>query len=301
MKILDIFKQQTYNIGFVIPTETMFSQGIKENEIIWMKHTYKDRFFADPFLLKEDMYNMYILCEEFVFYERVGKIVSLTVDKISYELKKRTVLIKENYHLSFPFCELNGEWIIPEASWSGESFAYQINLDTIEIKKKILIAEEGLIDNIFYKDQDGTIWMYAGRQCDENEAIYVYKLDEKKCFQKYSAMPVETRSDCSRSAGRIFEYKGKMYRPVQDCSQIYGKQTKIMEIVSIGKEGYEVTECCVLNSFLNPIYNETMHTFNLYNNIILVDGSRNFYRFRNLFYSRVCVRIWSYIKKYCMQ
>ena len=52
-----------------------------------------------------------------------------------------------------------------------------------------------------------------------------------------------------------------------------------MEMLHIGKDGYEAKEFCTLNSFKNPPFDETMHTFNVYDEIIIVDGSKDFFRF----------------------
>ena len=55
MRIVDKFKIQTYNVGFIArPIEEILKNGISKGDIIWMKHKYKDRFFADPFLWYRD-------------------------------------------------------------------------------------------------------------------------------------------------------------------------------------------------------------------------------------------------------
>ena len=53
----------------------------------------------------------------------------------------------------------------------------------------------------------------------------------------------------------------------------------------IGHEGYQGEVVCTLNSFENPPFNETMHTFNVYDDCIVVDGSKDYVRFpMKLFY-----------------
>ena len=298
MKIINRFKECTYNVGFVEKKiENILENGIGRNDIMWLQHNYRDRFFADPFLIKEDHDYFYLLCEEYIFKQRVGTIVLLTVSKKDYKLINRKVLIKENHHLSFPFCELNGRWIVPEACWSGKAFAYQFDVDEMKIKKKIQIADEGLVDNIFYEAPNKIIWLYAGITKCANAELYVYKIDEKKKFIKVAQDPVESGLDRSRSAGMFFECAGKLYRPVQDCKERYGKRISIMEVLSIGEEGYKVRECRKIDSTENPIYNETMHTFNVYKDIILVDGSKDFFHFpERSFYKKAFKRIWSHTR-----
>lgn len=301
MNILNRFKECTYNVGFVEKRiEDILVSGIGKNDIMWMKHNYRDRFFADPFLIKEDKTFFFVLCEEYIFKKRVGTIVLLTVSKKEYKLINRKVLIEENHHLSFPYCELNGQWVVPEACWSGKAFAYQFDMDEMTIKKKIQIADEGLVDNIFYEDSNKIIWLYAGTTKCANSVLYEYKIDEKKSFVRVTQDPVESGWDRSRSAGMLFECAGKLYRPVQDCKERYGKRISIMEVLSIGEDGYKVHECRKIDSSENPIYNETMHTFNVYEDIILVDGSKDVLYFSLTFFiKRIIKKIWSCISSVC--
>ena len=56
-----------WNVGFI---ETCIEDFLSEPEsyrIVWMKHSYRDRFFADPFLFDQDSNYYYILAEEYVF------------------------------------------------------------------------------------------------------------------------------------------------------------------------------------------------------------------------------------------
>ena len=53
--IINRFKTLTYNIGFI--KKELFdiqNTSLTKNDIVWMKHNYKDRYFADPFLIDEN-------------------------------------------------------------------------------------------------------------------------------------------------------------------------------------------------------------------------------------------------------
>lgn len=288
MNLVNKFKIMTYNIGFIKKDiSKIFDENIKENDIIWMKHNYKDRYFADPFLIKEDDSFYYVLCEEFVFWEEKGKIVLLLINKKDFSLSKRKLIIEESYHLSFPYCKINNYWIIPEASASGRTYAYRIDLENFNVKEKIEILSEGLIDNVFFRDEKKELWIYAGKTIIPSAELYEYRSNESNSFKLTKSSPIQNDNRHSRSAGDFFEFNNKLYRPVQDCMGRYGRQTKIMEVLSIGEKGYDAVETCTLNSFINPPYDETMHTFNVYKNIIIVDGSKDFLRFpMKIFYKK---------------
>jgi hypothetical protein len=77
----------------------------------------------------------------------------------------------------------------------------------------------------------------------------------------------------------MFYVDSRLIRPVQDNEKAYGHRVKLMEVYEISKRGIKEKEIITLSSIHNGPYNETFHTFNVYNGFILVDGSRHFIRF----------------------
>jgi hypothetical protein len=147
------FRVQTYNIGIIRKDFTEIKNELALGEIAWLSHSYKDRYFADPFLLRQDEVNFFILAEEYIFWEEKGKIVLLTIDKNSFTLKKKSLLIEEPFHISYPFCEENGRIITVEASASGMTYECYLTADGTNVQGKKIIAYTGLIDQtLFIKD-----------------------------------------------------------------------------------------------------------------------------------------------------
>lgn len=55
MNLYKKFLIQTYNIGIIKKSvNKILNDGVGKGDIIWLKHNYKDRFFADPFMIKEN-------------------------------------------------------------------------------------------------------------------------------------------------------------------------------------------------------------------------------------------------------
>ena len=74
----------------------------------------------------------------------------------------------------------------------------------------------------------------------------------------------------SRSAGNIFEYKGKLLRPVQDCSKIYGGAIIFKEI-TLNPFHYEEKEY----ERIEPEWADYLigtHTFNFTKDYVVIDG-----------------------------
>lgn len=289
MNIIERFKVEVYNVGLVTKgIDAVMNEGINKGDIIWLKHKYKDRYFADPFLLDSDDEFYYIICEEFMFFELKGKITVLTVDKKTFELKERKVVIEEPTHLSFPYCKYGEYVIIPESSKSHKCIQYTLDKKNLAVTDRKEIADVGLIDQAIVEDVEGS-WMYAGELKNSSSDLYVFKKNHgDDAYKTVSDIPVLSDGKYARGAGDFFTWKGKLYRPVQDCEGRYGKQTRIMEMLKVGKDGYEAKEHIALNSFQNPPYDLTMHTFNVYDECIIVDGSNDFMKFPAKILYRYC-------------
>lgn len=288
MNLYKKFLIQTYNIGIIKKSvNKILNDGIGKGDITWLKHNYKDRFFADPFMIKENNEYYYILVEEFFFWEEKGKITLLKISKNDFSLVERKVVIEEPTHLSFPFCELNGSTIIPESVLSGNTKEYIFDLDTMNVVDSKVILNEGLIDAAFYTDQHNDQWILAAKQNNPKEDMYMYSFNSDG-YKPLKNGNVITRSiEETRSAGRLFEVNGKLYRPVQDSTGRYGRQTRIMEVDQLNDDGYKAHCVQVINGKDNPPYNETLHTFNVYDDCVIVDGSKDYFRFpMKIFYKK---------------
>lgn len=289
MNLYKKFLIQTYNVGIINKkVGNVLKYGIAAGDITWLKHNYKDRFFADPFMIKEDEDYYYILVEEYLFWEEKGKITLLKVKKVDFSLVERKIIIEEPTHLSFPFCEINSNTIIPESVKSGQTKEYYIDLDVMEILNSRVILDEGLIDAAFYIDKAQRKWILTSKINKPKEDMYMYQEKEGVYEPVQNGRIMASSIEETRSAGRLFECNGQLYRPVQDSTGRYGYQTRIMRVDQLDSSGYKATCVQVINAKDNPPYSETLHTFNVYDNCIIVDGSKDFCRFPSKIFYKKC-------------
>lgn len=284
MKIFNKFIQGVWNVGII---EKKFDELIKnpnDFEIKWVKHKYKDRFFADPFLYKVDDKNYYILVEEFPFYSNVGFISLLTVDKKSMKLICKKKVIKESWHLSYPF--VLGDKIIPEAYRSGVSTAYRFDGDKVVNKSKFF--DSGIIDQTLV-EYNGNEFLFA---TNENKPLASLSLYYRKKgnvdWKAHPLNPVKDDIKTARPGGKAFYYNEMLLRPVQDSEERYGRKIRIMRIDKLSESEFEETEICSFSSDKNPPYNLALHTFNVEQNFIVVDGYREYH---SLFIRPMCLKL----------
>lgn len=275
----DKFLIGAWNVGVIECSIEDIFNDLNSFKIRWVKHNYIDRFFADPFLEKQDEMNYFILAEEYLFYERKGKIVRLTVEKKSMKLIDKEIILNDKYHLSYPY--VSGEYIIPEGYRSGATYAYKKCEDGCSYEK-IKLLNTGLIDQTFLK-HNGKSWIFATtaepKKADALSKLSIFYKDKDSKFIPHKLNPVKNDIKTSRPGGMFFIYRGELYRPTQDSEKRYGHLIRIMKINRLTEDEFKEEEVMALSSEKFPPYNMGFHTFNVYDNCIIVDGYREYHSY----------------------
>lgn len=69
--VIKYFERSVWNIGFIKCEPGELLEGKKKIERVqWLKHSYKDRFFADPFFLSVTEERLEVLVEEYLYKTR---------------------------------------------------------------------------------------------------------------------------------------------------------------------------------------------------------------------------------------
>ena len=228
MNIRRLLYDNHWTLGF--PQNSI--EGIINGEkldVKWMQNPFKDRWFADPFVLGYDEDNIYILAEEYYDPIRRGRISKLSIDRKTYQLMNVEVVLELPTHLSFPaIARINGEvYIYPENGASGELLLYKYNQENnacIAIKN---LADGYLADaiqtNLF--DEPFLFATIVPKQ-NLNELI-VFNLSDDKYIPSHT---IVFNENIARNAGDWFEYNGSVYRPAQDCTNAYGGEMVLQKV-----------------------------------------------------------------------
>lgn len=282
--MLEKFLLGVWNVGIIENTAEKVISNPQNVKIRWMKHHYRDRFFADPFLLDVDENNYYILAEEFPFYDSIGYISLLTVDKKSMKLLNKKKWIEEPWHLSYPFV-YNGR-VIPEAYRSGKVYVYETHAK--EVAKRETLCDMGLIDQTFLQ-YEGKEWIFA---TDADNALcglkIFYRDTENKEWIPHKLNPVKEDIKTSRPGGHFFTIGETLYRPVQDSQERYGRLIRIMKVEELTPDTFKETEIACISADGCPPYSMGFHTFNVEKDFIVVDGYREYHSF---FIKPMCLKL----------
>lgn len=265
-KILFRYVYQNWNIAIADIDGDLMPINIK-----WMMHNYKDRWFADPFIVDESATEYIILAEEYLQDTRRGRLARLTVSKNDCRLLKNETILDIDTHLSFPnTISVGGKtYMYPENAASGTTYYYQYGQSVSERKS---LMEEKLADSVIY-ECNGTYYLLAtiGKECNGNKLI-VYKSD--KPFDGYAlSQEIVFEDNIARRAGNIFQANGKFISPAQVCNNDYGEGISLQEL-TIEEETIRMNE---IKRMMPPTkkYPNGFHTYNVWkNNKVIIDGYR---------------------------
>ena len=138
-RLIHYIKDTKYNIGFIDGDLKDIIEGIQPIKVNWLNHPYKDRWFADPFILDVTDNEIWVLVEEWYDPIQRGRISKLIIDKQTYKLKDILVLLELDSHLSFPAIRRAqyGIYVYPENSVTGKLTEYKY----IPEKEKLEISD----------------------------------------------------------------------------------------------------------------------------------------------------------------
>ena len=269
-RIIHYIKDTKYNIGFINGDLQSVIEG-KPIKVNWLKHSYKDRWFADPFILDVTDNEIIVLAEEWYDPIQRGRISKLIIDKESFILKKLKVMIDTGSHLSFPAIDrkADGIYIHPENSERNCLEEYKYNPTNDSFEKVGILAELPLTDSV-YNDYFGEDLLFSTKLPDANGkelGIYYWDFGQKQYELKEY---YHFKDNISRMAGNFFEHKGKIYRPAQVCIKSYGDAVSIQEVNYTNRK-WDFKEIRRIYS-PHPDLDLGFHTFNYYNNYIVVDA-----------------------------
>lgn len=269
MSLKEYLIENRYNIGFIKNSLEEILNGAPV-QVNWVNHKYKDRWFADPFILDvtEDYY--IVLVEEWYDSINRGRIAKLTIDRNNLCLTDNKTILELDSHLSFPSIQRAGDkiYITPENSARGVLAKYAYDPKTNEISLIGNVCEERLTDSIFFTIE-GKEMMFSTKLPDANgKELGIYTKQENGHYLLTDNY--RFKDNISRMAGDLFKYKGKLYRPAQVCSKSYGDAVSLQEVFfENGKFDFKE-----IRRIYSPSrkYDIGFHTFNVYKNHIVVDG-----------------------------
>ncbi len=194
---------------------------------------------ADPFLFVNDDI-LYLFYEEKINYYGKG-VIKLTTTKNLRDWSVPQTVLKENFHLSFPFIFKMGNdlFMIPESGEDKSIRIYKPNDDLTEwtFYKKILSGHNYKDSSIYIKNNILYLFTTINQERTLTLRLY-YSEDLDNNWVEHPCSPICTGDDIARNGGSVFHYRNELYRPVQNCRDLYGGNLSVFKIKELSKTVY---------------------------------------------------------------
>lgn len=236
-----------------------------------------NRCYADPFPVKWQG-------RTFVFFEdldhRTGKgIISAIEFDGNGPVGKVMPVLEEPWHLSYPFLiENDGElWMIPESTAHRDVPLYKcIRFPDKWERHSTLLSGLELAD-VTIPRHDGRHYMFGAWRDGSggySDTLAIYHAEQLLGpWQPHAANPILMDRATTRPAGNFVTVNGKLWRPVQDCSNGYGAALGLAEVLELSPATYRQAVRHVLKP--GPLWTgRKLHTLNRCGQLEVIDGSR---------------------------
>lgn len=266
-RVLQKYIYQEWNIAIATMNNDLSLSNIK-----WMQHNFKDRWYADPFIVDDSDDYYIILAEEYMHINRKGRIARLTVSKKDCVLVNNETILDLPTHLSFPnTMAIDGDiYLYPENAESGNTKYYKYG-DTCVYKGTLSLSP--LADPTIFRLKD-KYYLFATLD-DECNGNRLRVFESNKALGEYKEVQQIVFSDCTaRRAGNVFFHNGEMISPAQICNDKYGQGICFQKITLSDDGKFSLTD---IRRDFPPTrdYPEGFHTYNIYkNNCVVIDGYR---------------------------
>ena len=235
-------------------------------------------FFADPFVIKEkDKY--FIFIEDYDKKLDKGNISFIEINK-NGDYGKSIKIIDQKYHLSYPFIvnHKGSYYLIPESRANNTIEVYKC----IDFPNKwkfltnLMEDIEAVDTNIIYHENKW--WLFTNivqnKGASSLDELFLFFSDDliSKKWIPHPQNPIVSDVRRSRSAGKIFNYKGMLLRPSQDSSKRYGYGMKINQIKILNESDYKEIEV----DGIYPNWSKNIiatHTINSAGDLTVIDGN----------------------------
>jgi len=205
-----------------------------------------DYFQADPFVVDEGE-KSYLFYEELDYKTLKGYLLVSEYDETKKAFVQPKEILRKPYHLSYPniFFHEGKYYMIPETHENESVDLYEAVSFPYEWKKiRTFFSDIKAVDATLHQ-KDGYWWMFVNIAAKEgfslNDELYIYYCKDFRTDEwiPHAQNPVVTDVTTARPAGHLIEKEGKLFRPAQDCSGVYGRAMVFNEVLTLTPTEYE--------------------------------------------------------------
>jgi hypothetical protein len=200
----------------------------------------RGHYYADPFLIRHAG-ETWLFFEDYVYASRKGHI---SCAQIQPDLSIGRVIpcLDLSYHLSFPHVfHHDGEvFMIPESGSNNSIELYRATNFPFSWKLEKTMFHGPAVDTTTLQ-HDGQWYFFTGLCEPQGNCAYgglFMAPDLVSDWTLHPSSPISSDVRFARSAGAVKSINGHLYRPVQDCSEYYGRRIHVRQIQQLTPDAY---------------------------------------------------------------
>ncbi|MDK2840859.1 MAG: hypothetical protein PWQ17_364 [Anaerophaga sp.] len=232
--------------------------------------------WADP-MLADSNEGLFLFIEEEVNDKGHISVVRLNRETLSFTEAPQKIIEKPT-HLSYPFVfRVGSDWyMIPESSEERKMTIYKsLQFPLVWVPVRNVFENEQWVDTTPFF-HDGKWWIFSVKKrvdyASSYQDLFLFYSNDiiNGEWHSHPKNPVVSDVRHARPAGAVFSYRGKLFRPAQNCLHKYGGSLMLCEIIRLTDDDYEEQIC---GEFLFPWYSKlsSFHTIAVYNDRLMGD------------------------------
>ena len=216
-------KIETWSIAYRKKKNGLLFDDVSDFQVI---DNGRKGWYADPFLFDFDG-KTYLFAEFFSYDISRGVLVVAVYDEAEEKFGDFKEIIREDYHLSYPFVFIGNDseiYMLPESNESEQLYLYKaVSFPDKWEKYKVIDEDIRLVDTTLFK--------WDGRQfalsLELDDKMLLLELDDS--YNLIDKTLLSNDMSFARAGGRVFEYEGKKIFVSQDCKDDYGKAVNLID------------------------------------------------------------------------
>ncbi len=246
----------------------------------------KGCFWADPFYIEHDS-RRYIFFESLNYKENIGRIEWIELNESHQVISSGQADLGISTHLSFPnvFEYEDAVYMIPEAAKTNcISLLKATDFPCKWEKVHELVSGVQAVDSAVI-EHNGLWYLFTTHGSISaftmDLELYLYTSDKLQAdnWTIHPSAPLKIDVRGSRLAGALFRKNGQLFRTAQDGTLRYGRRVALYLVEELTPTSYKET----FVRYIEPNWEtdiDRLHTYNIYNETVVFDVSRDKLRFR---------------------
>ncbi len=264
-----------WNVGYIeLPISTLLDPK-HELEIRWLP-VRPEHYAADPFGLERDGV-VHVFFEDFDQRTGIGSICHVAIDRDGRVSAPESVL-NPGVHASYPYLVEHGGhvFMLPETAAARELVLYEARDFPYDWRPAATLLAGMPILDASVIEHDGRWWMFSTRNDrggNQNLLIW-YAPDLFGPWTAHAGNPVKTDARSARPGGTPFTFEGRLYRPSQDDSRVYGGRLVLNRVDVLTPGAFAEQHVALVEPPRGSPYPDGLHTLSAAGPYTLVDGNR---------------------------